>query len=127
MAARMKGVSFWEIPDDKHQFLVDEIIFTISATTGCELPVSEMLARYLSEEILICVSEFGYSHLTLEEMKLAIRINVQPGLKNPAGNDLITVAPPKRVSVSFLAPVLKNYSVLRDGLDRLIENKLMGY
>jgi hypothetical protein len=52
---------------------------------------------------------------------------VLPILKNPAGNDLQTVDEPRAVSVSFLAKVLKNYCVLRDNLDRMIENKLMGY
>jgi hypothetical protein len=127
MAARFKGASFWQIPEDKHQFVVDEIIFTIAANVGCELPVSEMLARYLSDEIVIAINEFGYSHLTVEEIKLAVRISVLPNLKNPAGNDFSAIASPARVSVSFLAAVLKNYCVLRDNLDRLIENKLNGY
>jgi hypothetical protein len=127
MAARFKGDSFFEIPAEKHPFIVDEIIFTICANAGCELPASEMLARYLSEELIIAVSELGYSHLTLEEIKLAIRVNVLPILKNPGGNDLKTVDATRSVSVGFLAPVLKNYCVLRDNLDRLIENKLNGY
>ncbi len=127
MAARFDGISFWEIPESKHQFLVDEIIFTIAASVGATPPESEMLARYLSEEMILAITDFGYSHLTLAEIKLAIRLNLLPILKNPAGEDLKAVATPANICVSFLVAVLGNYCVLRNNLDRLIENKINGH
>lgn len=127
MKARFDGIAFWEIEEDQHRFVTDEIIFTMAAITGCYTPSTEILAKYLSDGIVSLIQDFGYDQLTVKEINLAIRLNVNPALKNPAGEDLICIAAPNIACVAFLAGVLRNYKVLRTNLDRLIENKLLGY
>ena len=127
MTSRHNGVSFWEIPERKHPFVTDEIILATSSITGAALPESELLAKYLSDEIIRHISDYEYEEYTVDEIITAVRINMRPIIKNPAGEDFKAVKIPERVSVGFLAGVLSNYKILRDGIDRMITNKINGY
>jgi len=125
--ARFHGKSFWEIPDDKLRFATDEIIIATSAITGADVPQSELMAKYLSDELVRYIMDFGYEDYTVDEIITAVRINSKTKLKNPAGEDLQTTDAPHRVNVYFLAACLANYEILRKNIDRLIENKIKGY
>lgn len=125
MKSRFIGKSFWEIPEDLRRHTTDEIIIAASAITGAGLPETELLGKYLSEEIVELITNYGYEDLTVEEIISAIRINVTNMIKNPNGEDLPVVELPHRVCTNFLGGVLRNYKILRNGLDRLIEIKLL--
>lgn len=126
LAARNEGPSFWEVPEEKHRFLTDQIILTISANAGCQMPDTELLASYLSEEIIALLAD-SYSDYTAQEIVTAIRFNNRLVIRNPGGDNRERVEPPIRVCATFLSDVLYNYSILRYGLDRVIENKINGY
>lgn len=124
--ARSEGVSFWEIPDNELAHLTDQIIITIAAISGIQLPETELLATRISKEMLKLIAE-KYSDYTAEEILTAIRFNNEYVLKNPAGEDIVRVDPPSRICVSFLSRLLYNYNILRTLTDRMIENKVSGY
>lgn len=127
VAARLNGCSFWQIPEDKHRFVTDEIILATAAITGSNLPETEILAKYLSDEIINLILDFGYEDYTVSEIITSVRINLSNMIKNPLGENLTTFEPSQRVSVCFLSKTLMNYRILRNGIDRLVENKIMGY
>lgn len=127
MKARFVGKSFWEIDADKHRHATDEIIIAAAAITGAAMPETELLGKYISDEVIELITNYGYEDLTVEEIITAIRINAANIIKNPFGEDLSVVELPYRVCTNFLAGVLRNYKVLRNGIDRVIENKLSGY
>ena len=125
----MNGKSLWEIPEEKHRFVTDEIILATATISGCGLPESELLGKYLSDELIRFLLDFGYEDYTVDEIITAVRLNTSGTgmIKNPAGDDLYTKEPTPRVSVAFIAGVLNNYKILRKNIDRVIENKLSGY
>lgn len=126
--SRVTGGAFSEIPEDKVRQATDRIILSAAAITGCGLPETELMATYLSEEIITFINGH-YPEYTLEEIITAMRVNALPGLSYTQSLNPIekAVCPQKRISVEFLAVVLKNYWSLRHQLDRKIENKINGY
>jgi actin-related protein len=127
MKARFEGKAFWEIEEDKHRFVTDEIILSMASISGCKMPETELLASYVSREMVRIILDFGYEELTVAEIVLAFRINTQPQIVNRHGDDLTSVEPSAIVCSSFLANVLRNYKILRSNLDASIERKIMGY
>ena len=121
------GVAFWEIPEEKLIHATDEIIFSISATYGLPTPTHNLQAEYLAKSILTVIEDFGYSEFTLAEIVLAIQLNTFDRLKNPLGEDLVQVPTPQGICSAFLASILRNYKILRDNLDRMIETRFLGY
>lgn len=126
--SRVTGGAFSEIPEDKVRQATDRIILAAAAITGCGLPETELMATYLSEEIITFINGH-YPEYTLEEVITAMRVNALPGLKYPlSGNPVMLAAcPERRISVDFLAKVMDNYRALRYTIDRKIENKINGY
>lgn len=127
LKARLNGVSFGEMDEEKFRYATDQIILSCSAISGAQFPESELLAKYLSDEIMELLLNWGYEDFTIEEVVTAIRMNMKSLIKNPYGEDIESVEPSWRVSVMFISRVLKNYKILRDGIDRHIERKIMGY
>lgn len=127
LKSRMNGNSFWEIEEDKHRQITDEIILSAASIFGMVLPETELLATYLSDEMITLIMDFGYDDFTVDEIMTALRFNTYPEIKNPSGDPLKQVESTYRVSVVFLAGVLRNYKILRSGIDRMLENKLKGY
>lgn len=125
--ARTNGKSFWEIPEDKHRHITDSIILAMAAITGAKMPNTELLAKYISDEMIRFIYDFGYEEYTAEEFISAMRINMLPTIKNAGGANLIIKKLPKRVCVSFLADVMQNYRLIRTMIDRMVENKVNGY
>jgi hypothetical protein len=128
LASRKNGKSFWELDDETNQrYATDEIILAMAAITGAYMPETELLARYISDEIIRHIVDFGYEELTVDEIILSMRINLNPMIKNQLGEDIVHADAPYRACVSFLAACLRNYMVLRKGMDRTIENSIKGY
>lgn len=124
--ARMEGPTIWELSPDQQGVFADQVVLTMAAVCGCELPSTPILANCIAQEIENLLIKWGYSNLSTGEVLLAIRFNVEKRVKNPGGEDFDRVNPPERVSTAFLASLLANYSVLRATLDRAIENRLKG-
>lgn len=124
---RIDGLAFWEIEEDKLRFVTDEIILSMSAMYGSCMPSTELMAGYISDEIISLIRDFGYDEFTVREIILSMRMNMQEMIKNPVGDDFKPVDAPTSVCTAFLGAVLNNYKKLRNSLDRIIENHLKGY
>lgn len=126
--ARSEGLSFCELDGDDQRIAIDQIMFRGAAICGCNLPQTEMFATYVADEISSFILEFGYEELTLNELLLALKINAFGKIKNPAGEDIEQVCfTGNTINVFYLGKILKNYKVLRDNLDRRIQNQIDGY
>ncbi len=126
--ARNIGLSFCELDDLRMRVVIDQIMFRGAAISGCTLPMTETFATFIAEEISSFILDFGYEELTQEEFLLALRINAFGKIKNPAGEDFDQVQfSGNNISVVYLGKILKNYMVLRNNLDRKIQNQLDGY
>lgn len=129
LKARSDGLSFCELNESDIRIAIDQIMFRGAAICGCSLPQTEVFATYLAEEISKFILEFGYEELTLSEILLSLSINATGSkIKNPAGEDLDPVPfTGNTINVFYLGKILRNYKILRDNLDRKIENQLDGY
>lgn len=126
--ARNSGLSFCELDDVDRRVALDQIIFRATAIAGCMLPQTDMFATFISDEISKHILGFGFSEYTLDEILLALQFNATGNIKNPSGEDLEQVDFfGACVNVIYLGKILRNYKVLRDNLDRKIQNQLDGY
>lgn len=126
--ARLNGLSFLELDKKELQLSTDQIILRCSAIYGCEMPYTELFANVLSEEIISFVNGFLYGSLTLAEIILAMEINLPQTFLLSNAVELEEVNFSGRcVNVCFIAKVLKNYKLLRNSLDRKIQNQIDGH
>lgn len=126
--ARSEGLSFCELKDLEMRVVVDQIMFRGAAITGCCLPQTESLAKFIADEIIILIFNFGYQELTEQEIFLSMRLNALGDLRNPCGEDFKQVSfSGNSMNTVYLAKVFKNYMSLRNNLDRKIQNELDGY
>lgn len=128
LKARISGDSFCELSELDKRIIIDQIMFRGAAGFGCALPQTEMFAKFVAEELSVFIDDFGYCEFTLEEFLLAIRINANGPIKNPSGNDLEQVVfSGICINVFFISKILRNYKILRDNLDKRIQNIIDGY
>jgi hypothetical protein len=129
IGAMMSGKKLNEMDDDALRYVADQIILKGAAIYGCGVPDSELFASVLSKEIIAFFLEFGYEDVTLSEIMLALNLNLfGKVIPNPLGEDLMTIEfKGNFIHVSFLANVLKNYSVLKTNLMSKLKNYLSGY
>lgn len=107
---------------------VDQIMFRGAAISGCSLPQTEFFAEFIAEELLVFINEFGYSEYTFDEIILALRLNSMGGLKRTSGEDIEQVGfSGSCFNVNYISKVLSNYALVRNYLDRKIENQIDGY
>lgn len=124
----MDGESLCELLDNELRISTDQIILNCSAIVGCEMPYTELFANVLSEQIISFIMDFGYPTYTLKEVLLAMRINCTQkfSISDVVEIDEITFTG-RCVNVNFISKVLKNYSLLRNSLDRKLQNFIDGH
>lgn len=128
LKARIYDWSFCQLSEAEQRVAIDQIMFRGAAICGCSLPQTELFAKFISEEITIHILEFGYAEYTLDEILLALRINSTGKIKNSAGDDMEQVYFSGAViNVIYLSKILSNYRILRNHLDRQLQNKIDGY
>jgi hypothetical protein len=99
-----------------------------AAICGCNLPQTEMFARFISKEIESFISEFGYREFTLSEIILAMLINTRHNLKASGLPELEKISFfGNCINIDYLSSILFNYSTLRKSLDRKLQNFIDGY
>lgn len=126
--ARCTGLSFVQMEEGDLKISVDQIMLRVASICGCALPNTEFFAKFIADEILVFILDFGYPELTLEEFLLAFRLNAKGGLKYPNGIDFEQI--PffgNSLNVDYISKVLSNYLSLRKILDRKLQNKIDGY
>ena len=124
--SRMNGISFSKI--ELIDTLVDEMILRLVSICGCNLPNTDIFARFIADEISKFILEFGYAEYTMDEILLAFRLNARGGNKHPNGEEIERVQFfGNCLNVDYVARVLENYRTIRNLLDRKIQNKLDGY
>ena len=124
--SRMNGISFSKI--ELIDTLVDEMILRLVSICGCNLPNTDIFARFIADEISKFILEFGYAEYTMDEILLAFRLNAKGGNKHPNGEEIERVQFfGNCLNVDYVARVLENYRTIRNLLDRKIQNKLDGY
>ena len=107
---------------------IDQIMFRGAAISGCSLPQTEFFAGFIAEELLVFINEFGYSEYTFDEIILALRFNSMGGLKRSSGEDIEQVDfLGSCFNVNYISRVLSNYALVRNQLDRKLQNQLDGY
>jgi hypothetical protein len=126
--ARLDGISFCELNDTDLRIATDKIILNCSAIVGCEMPYTELFANVLSEQIITFLMDFGYSSYTLSEIMLSMRINCTQRFMISDVVDIEEIMFVGRcVNVNFISKVLKNYALLRNSLDRKLQNFIDGH
>lgn len=126
--ARLNGLSFCQIDEDKLRWCTDQIMLRGAAISGCTIPGTEFFAEIISEELRNYILNFGYKDLSYEEILLALRINSKGGYKYPSGIDLEPVAFfGNCFNVDYFSKVLNNYMAIRNMLDRKLQNIIDGY
>ena len=126
---RQAGNPFSELSGIQRSSFLDQIIARVTASTGCDLPQTDFFASILSEEMAGMLVDFEYDKLTLSEIIYAVRINSNPSeLKLPSGIELAPVIFTGRsANTYFVSKVIGNYMILRNILDRKLQNYLDGY
>lgn len=125
---RLCGLSFCQLSEDFAKTEIDRLIIKASTITGCKLPATDFFANALTEEIKNFFEEFNYSKLTMEEIIFSIRVNANGGLKFSSGNDIEQVMfTGHYFNIDYLSKVLYNYRLVRNALDRKLENFLSGH
>lgn len=124
--ARMCSNPISEVDKKQYSLLADVAIFKIAAIVGLSLPTSEKFADVLNEELLILLTEFGYTDLTFDELVLAFRVNYQY-YKTPFGETLNPITPYSTFfSINYASAVLNNYKRIRSIVDMKITEQLSG-
>jgi hypothetical protein len=120
----MKGDAICDVDKTQLKVLADVSIFKIAAIVGFSLPTSDKFADVLNEELLILLSEFGYSTITFDELILAFRVNAQGGYRTYGGDTISTVNPYSTFfSINYAAAVLNNYMRIRKSIEYKIFQK----
>lgn len=126
--ARIGKKTFFELSETEFRYATDQIIFRTAAIMGSGLPHTEYFATVLHDQIVNFFLNYGFEYLTAEEVYLALELNVNTQLKMPSGITLNEIPfEGECVNVSFLSKILRNYMVLRNYIDRTIQNALNGY
>ena len=126
--ARCDSKRIVELDEADRKIAAAQIVFTGTCLTGCNTPSTDAFMDALCEEILIFITEFGYSDLTEEEINLSLRINCKGGYKFESGLDIRPIQfTGYTFNVNFLADVLSNYISIRKMLDRKFQNFIDGY
>lgn len=107
---------------------MDQILAQCVSLFGCRLPSSEKLSEILTDELATFINEFGYERLNVDEIVLAMRLNVLSDIKMPSGIEIEQVSfTGHYVNVAFIAKILQNYCVIRNMVDRKFQNQIDGY
>lgn len=125
--ARLNGVSFCQIEENKIRWHIDQIMLRGAAVSGCVVPNTEFFAEIIAEELSDFILNFGYSDLTYEELLLALRINAKGGYKYPTGIELEVIPFYGHCfNIDYYSKVLSNYMAIRNLLDRKLQNIIDG-
>lgn len=128
LEARHEGLSFCQLSEKDKRYATDNLMLRGAAISGCPLPTTEFFAGYISEELEIFISKFGYEELTLAELLLSLRLNSKNEMKYPSGLEIEAAQfSGNCFNIDFFAKVLKNYMNLRLLLDRKFQNVIDGY
>lgn len=126
--ARLTGKSFCELQGNELRAAGDQVILKTAALYGCPLPQTDFFAEILTNELAELITNFGYGEFTLAEIELALRINTHINLPLPPGLELEKVNFTGNVAnIYFISRVLSNYIILRNSVDRRLQNLIDGY
>ncbi len=125
--ARILGVCLNELSDKDLRSAIDQIMLRGAAISGCPLPTTEFFAEIIAEELIVFIQDFGYAHLTLEEVLLALRLNANGGVKYSAFQIEPIFFSGHCFNVDYVSKVLSNYITLRSYFERKIQNHIDGY
>lgn len=121
ISSRLDKPDFSSIDEETKKDLIDKFIVDASTIVGCPLPTTELFADSLSVQIIRYLTDFGFGNLTLDELNLALLLN----LNGDIGIDNSVVEfTGKFINVAFLAKVLKRYMIARKIVDGKIINNL---
>ena len=128
MEARLNGISFSQIEQEKIKWHIDQIMLRGAAISGCALPNTEFFAEIIGDELYKFIIEFGYADYAYEEILLALMLNSKGNLKYPSG-DLIEPIPfyGNCFNIDYFSKVMQNYDIVRNILDRKFQNIIDGY
>lgn len=126
--ARCQGMSINQISQEDLTIELDDVVLRLSAITGCPLPNTNLFAQAIIDELRIFINDFGYKEFTLNEFMLAFRINAHGSIKHPNGEEMETIKfTGSSLNIDYIAKVLNNYRIIRNLLDRKLQNQLDGY
>lgn len=114
--------------DEEIKSCVDRMILNCSAIVGCGLPQTDFFADILTKQVSVHLVEYGYEALTYEEVMFAMNINEKRNVRLPSGLDLDYIDfKGNHFNVSFLSKIIQNYTMLRNNLDRRLQNHIDGF
>lgn len=130
LEARQVGFSLFQIEESEFKAFVCALVFKISAMTGIKLPKELEYIEELEYELGKHLLENTYRELSTEEVHLALRVNLPyplTALRFPSGIEIDRVEPQGDcVSVEYVSLVLRNYKVIRNAIDRKLQNFIDG-
>lgn len=126
--ARLTDCSFSQIEEKYIQWHIDQVMIRAAAIGGCAIPNTDFFAQIIGEELLDFIVNFGFGELTYEEIILAFKLNATGAVRFPSGDymDRVTFSG-TCFNIDYLSKILSNYMLLRNSLDRKIQNKIDGY
>jgi hypothetical protein len=128
ISARLDGLSLCQLQEAQLKKAADAIMIRASSICGCALPTTDFFTDALNKEIIKFLINMGYEEYTLEEVCLSFQINAGGNVRMPTGIEIEYVQFfGTRFNVDYLSRVLKNYSAMRNMLDRKFQNHIDGY
>jgi hypothetical protein len=125
--ARVSNESLSVLSERDLRAAIDQIMLRGAAICGCPLPTTEFFAEIIAEELIVFIQDFGFSHLTLAEVLLALRMNANGGVKYSAFQIEPIFFTGHCFNVDYVSKVLSNYLTLRSYFERKIQNHIDGY
>lgn len=124
----MQGDAFCDLEDEDIRLATDQLILKGAAIYGCPMPTTEGFAEIISSQLVAFLNSFGYGHLTVSEMILAMHMNAAGVFRYNSGDyaDRIEFTG-NNFNVMFLAKILELYRGLRNALDRKFQNHIDGF
>lgn len=117
------------IPISEEKILFgDEILLIASSVYGVNPPASPAFSKIVSNEIHQMFANGILSHLGYSEVILAIRLNGRGDIQLPSNLDLEKIKfSGSFISVDFISKILNNYLLVRNFIDRKLQNFIDGY
>jgi len=126
--ARLTGVSFCQIDDFKKSWHIDQIMLKAAAIAGCSLPNTDFFANVIAEELTHFILNLNKGELTYEEILLSLRLNSTGGYRFPSGLEMEQITFfGNCFNIDYFSKVAANYMLVRNQLDRKLQNFIDGY
>jgi len=117
-----------QMDDEDLEMNLNEFTERVGLLTGIAMPSSEKFLKLFIEELTILLKLPKFNNLCVEELLLAARMSIEGGVRFVNGDYMDRVELlGSSISVDYVAQILNQYLILRNGLDGMIKNIVDGH